>query len=177
MRNLLLASAALTLIAAPAMAQSVGAPQYYGTLGYSQMNTDADADVGAITGRLGARVSRHFGAEAEYSVGVKDDTFDVAGVPTRVEEKFDVAGYGVATLPLTDRFDVFGRVGYGTTRLRAEAAGASASASTESVNYGVGANYYFDSSNGVRADWTRRDFRGDANGEADVWTLGYTRRF
>ena len=176
MRNILLSAAALTLIAAPAMAQSISSPQYYGTLGYTQLDSD-DANVGAVTGRLGAKVNRYFGAEAEYSVGVKDDDIDILGVPATVEHKFDAAAYGVATLPVTERFDVFGRVGYGTTRLQAEAAGISEAASTESVNYGVGANYFLDAQNGIRAYWTRRDFRGDDNGEADTWSLGYVRRF
>lgn len=176
MRTILLSTAALTLIAAPAMAQSISAPQYYGTLGYTQLDND-DANVGAITARVGARLHRYFGVEAEGSMGVKDDTSTIAGVDTKVEEKFDVAGYAVATLPVTNHFDVFGRLGYGTTRLKAEAAGLSASASTESVNYGVGANYYLDGQNGIRADWTRRDFRGDANGEADSYALSYVRRF
>lgn len=176
MRGLLLASAALTVIAAPAMAQSVSSPQYYGTLGYTQLKGD-DTEVGAVTGRVGARLHRYFGVEAEGSVGVNDDDFTAGAVTGTVKETFDAAAYGVATLPVTDRFDVFGRVGYGTTRLKSEAAGVSQSDSTESVNYGVGANYYLDGQNGIRADWTRRDFRGDANGEADTYGLSYVRRF
>ena len=46
----------------------------------------------------------------------------------------------------------------------------------ESWNYGVGANYYFDGQNGLRGDWTRRDFEDDA-GEADVYSVSYVRRF
>ena len=37
-------------------------------------------------------------------------------------------------------------------------------------------NYFIDGQNGVRADWTRRDFRGDA-GEADTYGLSFVRRF
>lgn len=176
MRSLLLASAALTVIAAPAMAQSISSPQYYGTLGYTQLKGD-DTDLGAVTGRVGARLHRYFGVEAEGSVGVNDDDVTVGAVTGTTEEKFDVAAYGVATLPVTDRFDVFGRVGYGTTRIQTEVAGVSDSASTESVNYGVGANYYLDGQNGLRADYTRRDFRGSASGEADTYGLSYVRRF
>ena len=46
----------------------------------------------------------------------------------------------------------------------------------DSWNYGAGANYYLDGVNGVRADWTRRDFDGDSN-ELDSYTLSYVRRF
>ena len=51
-----------------------------------------------------------------------------------------------------------------------------ASGDGESVNYGVGANYFIDGRNGIRADWTRRDFRDDG-GEADTYGLSYVRRF
>ena len=46
----------------------------------------------------------------------------------------------------------------------------------ESWNYGAGANYYLDGVNGVRADWTRRDYR-DNGGEADAYSVSYIRRF
>ena len=116
MRNILLATAALTLIAAPAMAQEPASP-VTGSIGYTQLDTDG-GDLGAITGRLG----------------------------------------------------------YGTTRVSADLAGVTASGDGESVNYGVGANYFIDGRNGIRADWTRRDFRDDG-GEADTYGLSYVRRF
>ena len=93
-----------------------------------------------------------------------------------MEYEYDAALYGVATLPVTPNFEVFGRLGYGTTSLKASAAGASVTEDGESVNYGAGANYYFDAQNGVRGDWTRRDFR-DNGGEVDAYSVNYVRRF
>ena len=55
-------------------------------------------------------------------------------------------------------------------------AGVERKAGGDSWNYGVGANYYLDGVNGVRADWTRRDFRDD-RGEADAYSVSYIRRF
>jgi|APAra7269096979_1048534.scaffolds.fasta_scaffold08052_3 outer membrane immunogenic protein len=176
MRNVLLATAALTLISAPAMAQSISNPQYQGSIGYTGIDADG-ATLGAITARGGAKLSRYFGAEAELSVGVKDDDVNFGAIPGKVEHRYDAAAYGVATLPVTENFELFGRLGYGTTELKTSAAGLSGSNSTESVNYGAGANYFFDGQNGVRADWTRRDFRGRDGIEADTWGLGYVRRF
>ncbi len=158
------------------MAQSVQSPNYYGTLGYSQLDA-SDGDLGAITGRLGARLHPNFGAEGEVSVGVRDDEFDVAGVPVKVEHEYDVAAYAVGYLPISEQFELFGRVGYGTTELKASAAGVSTTEDGESVNYGAGANYFFDAQNGVRGDWTRRDFTDDNGGEVDVYSLNYIRRF
>lgn len=174
MRNILLATAAITLIAAPAMAQEP-ASRVTGSVGYTQLDADG-GDLGAITGRAGYDFTRNFGFEGEASIGVSDDDITVAGVPGSVEHKYDAAAYGVAKLPINENFELFGRLGYGTTRLTAEVAGVQDSASTESINYGVGGNYFFDGQNGVRADWTRRDFRGDA-GEADTYGLSFVRRF
>ena len=56
-------------------------------------------------------------------------------------------------------------------------AGANTDVGGDSWNYGVGANYYLDGKNGVRADWTRRDFTDDNGGELDTYGLSYVRRF
>ena len=175
MRNILLATAALSVFAVPAMAQTMQSPTYYGTLGYTQLD-GSQGDLGAVTGRFGAKFTPYLGAEAEASFGVKDEDISFGGVDGKLKHEYDAAIYGVATLPVSPNFDVFARVGYGTTELKAKAAGVSASEDGESVNYGAGANYYFDAQNGVRADWTRRDFRSDG-GEADVYSVNYVRRF
>ena len=80
-------------------------------------------------------------------------------------------------LPVAPNFELFGRVGYGATSIKAEVAGTEAEADGESVNYGVGGNYFFDANNGIRADWTRRDFTDDDGGEVDTYGLSYVRRF
>ncbi len=175
MRNILLATAALTLIAAPAMAQSVSAPQWSGSLGYTQLDGD-DGELGAITGRATARLSRYLGVEGEASFGVKDQDITVGGLNGTLEHEYDAAAYGVATLPINENFELFGRLGYGTTSIKADVAGFTAREDGESVNYGVGANYFIDGQNGVRADITRRDFTGNG-GEIDTYGLSFVRRF
>lgn len=178
MKKILLSTAAAAMfVAAPAMAQSWPAPEYYGSLGYSHMEADgADAQLGAVTGRIGAKLTPYFGVEGEGSFGVRDDEVTIAGVTADVKLKHDLAAYGVAFLPISPNFELFGRLGYGTTKVKASAANMAASADGESWNYGVGANYFFDGQNGVRADWTRRDFEDDG-GKADVYSLNYVRRF
>jgi outer membrane immunogenic protein len=174
MRNVfLLSTAAAALFAAPAMAQD--ASPLYGSIGYATADVEG-VDLGAVTGRLGYKFSPNFAVEGEASFGVSDDDVTVGATTVNVEHEYDAAVYGVGILPVTPNFELFGRVGYGTTEIEASAAGISASDSGESFNYGVGANYYFDGQNGIRADWTRRDFRDDG-GEADVWSLGYVRKF
>ena len=102
MRKILLATAAVSLFALPAAAQSFSQPQWYGTVGYTALDAEG-ADLGALTGRI------------------EEDG--------------------------------------------------------ESVNYGVGGNYFFDANNGIRADWTRRDFTDDNGGEVDTYGVSYIRRF
>lgn len=174
MRKILLAAAAVSAIAAPAMAQSVSSPSYYGTLGYSHLD-NSDGNLGAVTGRLGARLSPNFAVEGEASFGVRDDDIAVAGVPVKVEHNYDAAVYAVGILPVTPEFELFGRLGYGTTELEAKAAGVTARGDSESWNYGLGGQWSPDGQNGIRGDWTRRDFRD--GGEADVWSLSYVRKF
>jgi hypothetical protein len=174
MRNVLLATAALTLIAAPAMAQDHG--PVTGSIGYTQLDGD-DGDLGAITGRVGYDFTRNLGIEGEASFGVKDQDVTFGGVDTTLEHQYDAAVYGVAKLPVTENLELFGRVGYGTTEVKASTAGFAATEDGDSLNYGVGANYFIDGRNGIRADWTRRDFQEDNGGEVDTYGLSFVRRF
>jgi outer membrane immunogenic protein len=175
MRNILLATAAVSLFAVPAMAQTVTSPTYYGTLGYTQLDTD-NADLGAVTGRVGAKLHPNFGVEAETSFGVGHDDVGVAGVDAKVEHRYDVAGYAVASVPVTSNIDLFARAGYGVTEVKASAAGVSADDHLTSWNYGAGATYNLDVHNGIRADYTYRDFQHDQGG-ADTYALSFVRKF
>ena len=175
MRNILLAAAAISAIAAPAFAQSGPDARGYGSLGYTHVEGDS-ATTGAVTGRLGVNLNRYLAVETEASVGVKDDDFTVAGVDGSIKHEWDAAGYVVGKYPVNDKLELFARGGYGHTELKQEIAGANTDVGGDSWNYGVGANYYLDGKNGVRADWTRRDFR-DNGGEADAYSVSYVRRF
>ena len=172
MRNVFLfTAAAAAVLAAPAMAQE----RVYGSVAYSQLEADG-VDLGAVTGRLGYKFNPNFAVEGEASFGVSDDDVTIGATTASVEHEYDAAVYAVGTLPISPNFELFARGGYGTTEIEASAAGFTASESGESWNYGVGANWFLDGRNGIRADWTRRDFTNDG-GEADVWSLGYVRRF
>jgi outer membrane immunogenic protein len=171
MKKLIITAAAVSLmgVAAPSFAQTLD-----GSVAYSSVDTD-EASVGAVTGRLSWTSANIFGVEGEASFGVNDDRVTVAGVPTDVELKYSAAVYGTANVPFSDRGKVFARVGYGTQKVEATAAGVTADGSDQSWNYGVGAQYLFDGANGIRADYTKHDFND--GGDADVWSVGYVRRF
>jgi len=175
MRNIILAAVAVSVIAAPAFAQTNVEPRGYGSLGYTHLDGDA-ATTGAVTGRLGVNLNRYLAVETEASVGVKKDDITVAGVDGEIKQDWDAAGYVVGKVPVSDKLELFARGGYGHTELTRDVAGDRTDIGGDSWNYGAGANYFVDGLNGVRADWTRRDYRDDA-GKADAYSLSYIRRF
>lgn len=157
-------AAAAALVAAPAMAQDMNV-QWYGSLGYGHFDAD-DVELGAVQGRLGARFGEWFGVEGEAAVGVNDDSF--AGADVSLNHQ--AAIYAVGFAPLSPSFDLIGRVGVGTTDVDF----AGADFDDDSINYGVGAQWNWDEANAIRGDWTRHDFD---EGETDVWSLAYVRKF
>lgn len=168
-------AAALILAALPASALAQQAPRGYATLGYSQIDTD-QAVLGAITGRAGWKVLPHVGVEGELSIGVDDERFEVSiDGPGSIELKHEFAAYAVAFLPLGEHFELFARAGYGSTSIESSVPAVSVRGDGGSLNYGFGASAFY-GANGVRADWTRKDYQ-DNGGEADSWSLSYVRRF
>jgi len=183
------ASAAALAALAPAFAQAQTAPTgLYGNLGYSNAHAD-DLDLGAIQGRLGYRFNDYFGVEGELAGGVKDEegsqTVGGTTVNTKLELEHQEAIYAVGFAPLTPQVDLIGRVGYGNTSAKASATAVGTGAPVtisdtvdgDSWNFGVGAQYHWDTQNGVRVDYTRHEFRDDDAGHADVWSVAYSRRF
>ncbi|KRB40012.1 MAG: porin family protein [Pseudomonadota bacterium] len=178
MKSLITTAAAAALVAAfvPAMANAQDTSVTgYGSLGYSHHDMEG-ADVGAIQGRLGARFGQYLGVEGELGFGVKKDDVSIAGVDGKAKLKHQAAIYGVGFLPVAPNADLYARIGYGTTEGKVTVPGASASVDGDSWNYGVGGQYFFEGGNGVRADYTRHDFT-DGGGEANVWSVGYVRKF
>ncbi len=166
---------AMAVAAAPSLshAQDTGV---YGTLGYAGSRAEG-ADTGAVQGRLGAKLTPHFGVEGELSGGVKDDDIDTNGVRSNIEQTHSAAVYGVGFLPVSPKIDLIGRVGYGNTQYKQTLAGVESKFDADSVNYGVGAQYKVDDKNGVRVDYTRQQFRDNDAADANVVSVGYARKF
>jgi outer membrane immunogenic protein len=182
MKKALIAAASMAAIAAvfPAAAQAQDAAATkagpYVGINAGIVDGSGGVDLKAIQGRLGYRFNDWIGVEGDLATGLKSDTDNVAGVDVNTKLKHSADAYVVGFAPIGANTDLLARVGYGTTKLRAKAAGVSASDSEESFNFGVGAQHHFDGLNGVRVDFTRKEFR---NGPADanIWSLGYTRKF
>lgn len=154
-----------TLAGAVAAAMLALAPaahaEWYAGLGYTQYDYDG-GDLGGVTGRLGYRVNPNFAVEGEASTGVEGDN--------GVDLNYNAGAYAVGIVPVTQSFDVFGRVGYQTTEVDTPFG----DADDDGLGYGVGATWRPQASRfGVRADYTR--FDGDE--EADTFSLSGTVNF
>ncbi|WP_165187699.1 porin family protein [Caulobacter soli] len=173
MMSATLAALSVAVVPAFAQAQDTGV---YGTLGYAGSRADG-ADTGAIQGRLGTKLTPHFGVEGELSGGVKDDNIDTNGVRSSIEQTHSAAAYAVGFLPVTPNIDLLARVGYGNTQFKQTLGGVESKFDADSVNYGVGAQYKVDDKNGVRVDYTRQQFRDNDAADANVVSVGYARKF
>ena len=150
------AVAALAALATPAMAQDTSTQPWYAELGYTHYDTDR-GDLGGVTGRLGYHFNQNLGAEAEYTGGVSDDTFG------KLRDQWGV--YGVGTIPVSQSFDVFGRVGY--QQMHIDGRNGATDQNTEGLGYGAGVNWHATSNMGLRAEYTRL-----TDSDADTWSLG-----
>ena len=175
MKSLIVAASAVAMaaVAAPAFAQGA-APQVtgYANLGYSLVDTQGAPNLSAVQGRLGARIAQYFGVEGEAGFGVGSKR--LSGVDVKV--KSTVAAYAVGFLPVQPNFDVFARVGYGHSNAQTRFAGVTTKVGEDSVNYGAGGQYFFTANDGIRADYTREEFRNGPE-HANVWALSYVRKF
>jgi len=186
-------SAAVLGVAAPVLAQTdtQSGMGVYGNLGWS--GTQAQGTMTqSITGRVGGRFNRYLGVEGEVTGGLGSDhrTFG-AGTPSQtdleVKQKLAGAAYAVGFLPVTPKFDILARVGYGASSysIRPGATAASYDAHENGIRYGVGAQYFLDGSNGLRVDYTRQHMGSltDSGGyfgadrDAGVWGVTLAHKF
>jgi opacity protein-like surface antigen len=139
---------------APAIAQPLG---WYAGAGYTSYDTEA-GDVGAATGRLGYQFTPHLGVEGEASFGVDDDD------GAELDNAYGI--YGVGTLPVTERVDLFGRVGYQTVEVDGTAL--ADDGDNDGLGYGAGVNVRLTERFGLRGEYTRLD----SDDDVDTWGIG-----
>jgi hypothetical protein len=174
------ALAAAAAFAAPASAQSIADLKpitYNVSAGYSGVSWSG-VSLGAVTLRAGADFGKYVGVEGEGSFGVTDASVAVHGYTGNMHLNDQYAGYGVVRYPVLPNANLFARVGYGHSDIKAVMSWApSATYGEDSLNYGVGGQYLFNPKNGLRVEWTRYDFQSRGMDPADVWTLSYVRKF
>jgi hypothetical protein len=165
---------ALTATAGAAFAQDSGQDvgRVYGSVGVSGHDNDTtNSKLGSVNARVGTKITPHFGVEGEAAFGTNKDK--VAGSEYRLTNK--VGAYGVGYLPVSPKVDLIGRVGLSDTDLKAPAAAGKFEQGT-AVDYGVGAQYHFNSDYAARVDYTKSDFVGD-KGESAATTVSLVKKF
>ena len=122
----------------------------YVGVGYSPLTfsvEDApDWDLAALAVRGGYYFNKYFSVEGRLGFGVGDDTKTVSTAPQediKIEIDYMLGVYAVGHLPLSDRFQLYGLVGYTKGELTATLiqTGESSSDDDSDLSYGVGAEY------------------------------------
>lgn len=198
LRTALFTAAAFAATASAAHAQNYGdrvVSGPYVSAGYNYLDFDDDiggaGGVSALTGRGGWRFGPYFSLEGDISFGIDGDDFDFSGseddldFDDNIDGDFDdvlagpgelgldylIGGYARASWPVSDQFEVFGRVGYAFAEVdkkiltgfgnEVEFGG-----SDDGIAFGGGAAYHLSDNVSVRADYTHYDFEDGANAES-----------
>lgn len=173
-----ISSASLLSMSGAAFAQEINNYEgVYFDVGYSFINIDVDVDdvsgeinLGAVTGHAGYNFSDNFAVEVEASLGVDDEDASDGMVSASVGLETALGVYAKGEIPLNDQFRIFGRIGFISAELEAEATGiGSVSDSDTGVAYGVGGTADINENVFVRVDYTAYDI--DAV-DADVVFIG-----
>ncbi|APV51265.1 hypothetical protein BWI17_17195 [Betaproteobacteria bacterium GR16-43] len=177
--------AAAGLSAAPAFAQSW---YFGGGIGRGNLNVSGtdlnlpNASVGdsatTYTLRGGYRFSPNFALEAAYyDLGEYDFSGSLGSVGvagTAKAKAFALNAVGI--VPLSEAFDLYARIGYGSAELKANASAAGYVANDKDHQsgafYGVGARWNINRNWGFFAEWTRAD-----KIEVDAYIAGIDFRF
>ena len=165
---------------------NVGVSQLSADLNLNDLNIQGNAlnlgeetaNVTMITGRLGYRLNQYIAIEGDGGFGLSGDSFQRT-IPVTInnlgtgnvnaDADLDVKNYiGIfarGILPVSEKFDIFLRGGYGTATAEASAitttdllpgfsANVSDSQSTSDFAYGVGAEFHITKRHGIRADFS-----------------------
>jgi hypothetical protein len=174
MRLFAAALVAASVIAAPAFAQDILQPNSklstYGSIGYTYADGGTGEQFGVITGRLGVKKG-YFGVEAEAGGGVVGS--HIGSINTRLD--YEVAGYGIVTVPVTNNVQLLARLGYGHSQASAAFGNVSVRVEDNSVNYGAGGIFSLNEHDHIRAEYTRYDF--GTGGTVNGWSIAYVRKF
>jgi len=113
----------------------------YSWLTFEAQDTSAEIDTDAVTARIGLQMTPMFGIEADLSAGIEDGDFDfdsseddldfddnndgdftdIINISGDLGLDFMASAYARAIFPVSDKFEVFGRVGYAYAEVDANA--------------------------------------------------------
>lgn len=168
MKKFLPALALASIMAAPAMAQG-----FYVDGGYSFVSIDSDGgdiDIGAVSARAGYDFTEYFSLEGEAAIGTQDE--EIGNID--VSLNYLVGAYLKAQYPLSDNFNVYGRLGVVNAEIEAEGFGVTASDSDTGAGFGVGGQFLFSENVYARGEYTRVDIE---EVEGDVFSIAFGYKF
>lgn len=185
------ATAVLAMLGASAQAQTAtrpaaAGPALYGEVGYTFLKAKAEgesANLGALRGILGYDFHPNVAFEGMLAFGVKDHTESVVESGLAVNLKLELQNsYGIYVKPkfnATNELELFGRLGWARSKIKATASAlgvsASESESDSDFSYGVGLKYNFNPRMSAGLDYMRYF---DKDGlTVDGVTVGFGYRF
>jgi outer membrane immunogenic protein len=188
-------AAIATGLAAAAHAQEESGGLYvqggYTWLNFEAQDTGYEVDTDAITARVGLQLTPMFGIEADLSTGIQDGEFDfdsdeddldfddnndgdftdIINVSGDLGLDFLAGAYARAVFPLSDKFEISGRVGYAYAEVSADATTTGgnqielADDAEDGWSAGAGITYDLTENLELRADYTWYGFDAvDATG-------------
>lgn len=184
MKKIAIATLLSAFIAAPAFAADDGF--YVGVgLGRSSVGIPTVAAIGAAIkstdtvfgAQAGYQFNKHIAVEAQYSGAGKFTT-------TNTSAKADTfALSAVGTLPVSDSFSLYGKLGYGSTKSSVSSTAAGVTGATRgTATYGLGMQYNATPGIGVRFGWDRygaaiTSAGAKQNYNSNVYSLGAVFKF
>lgn len=152
-----LVAAALSMLGAPAVQAQQERPKWYAELGYTHLKWRGINDTGtpavlsfssgALTGTVGYRFTPYLAVEGLLGLGVTKEelSFSYEGVttPAGVNGKVEslVGVFVKPSVALSERIELFGRVGWVHTEHGFSLPGFYASLNDDSLAYGIGMNF------------------------------------
>ena len=145
-------ASAFALIASASFAQTVPGVYAGGQISSTDIDGADDRETGAGV-FVGYQFNETFGLEFGYN---RLATYDGNILGSNFEVKLNqMALSGIATMPLSNGFNVYGRLGY--SRLEAKVSGAAGSGADDDTGavYGVGLGYAFSPTVGARVEYQK----------------------
>lgn len=170
-------TAIVALLASTAFAPvAVAESELYMNGGLSIFDTD-DATINALNVRGGVEFNELLGAEFEAAFGLGAEDIDgSSGAQIEVENQF--SGFFVGRYPVYPKADVLARIGYTTGELQTSNSGVSSDAEIDGLAFGIGGEYMFTDTFGVRGDYTRIEADDDQfDGGINVFAVGGVFKF
>lgn len=172
MKKIILVSSSIALMGFSALvsAQQASENGYVGVnyvfATYEEDGFAEDIDLGALVGKVGAKINPYLSGELRVGFGVADESASINGVTGEIEIDYIVGGYMLFGLPNETPIYPYVVLGYTKGELTASVSGpgvsASASASESDVSYGAGANFALSDKIQMNAEYMQYIDKGGA---------------